>query len=115
MARKNKITFNQKYTKLMNQTKGTLLKVEKVFPESVPVCTLRCSLEYGEPIAIEPTPKASLYLVLTFQGNRYHPFIEVRKCTQKSYNSYIAKEGQGFDFYIKKEKGDGKEKTAKKE
>ncbi len=117
---KNKITFNKKYLKLMGCRGGTLLMVDKAFPENIDVLTISDAFVYSDNVddvditRSETPPKADTFLVLTFQCSNYNPFVEIRKCSQSSYLTYCGKIGQKYNFYIKKEETNGKEKTTKK-
>lgn len=117
MAKKNKITFNKNYLKLMGCEGGILLAVDKVFPEHIDVLTISEAFAYHDNVdgiditRSETHPKADTFLVLTFQGSNYNPFVEIRKCSQSSYLSYSAKVRQEYNFYIKKEETNGKKGT----
>jgi len=102
MMRKNKIKFKENYRKLAGQTKGVLIKVDEILRRDTSVYAISKAFQ----VNADDTPplKGTHFLVLTFQGEHYHPFIEIRKFTQKSYNSYSAKVGEEYEFVIEEKK-----------
>lgn len=108
--RKNKIKFDRCYDKLgeyilgdLTRT-GKLLSVDKVFREWVTPLAIVESMRY-EGLTVPPElPKGPNLLLLTFRGEGFHPFLEIRKYTTKSFNSYSAKVGEEYQFVVEEKK-----------